>query len=187
MRCIYIMPVKIKPGLWLEYLISGITNAFGIDVEIIEHNIDIEKTYDPFRRQYNSSGILLDILNCRPAGTYKIIGIVNVDLFIPILTFVFGEAQLDGIGAIVSMHRLNNKFYALPEDPDLLSRRLVKEAIHELGHTFGLLHCQYPGCVMNSSTYIENIDQKSAEFCTQCQTDVSNYMKSSSCDKESSI
>lgn len=176
---IYIIPVKIRDGLWIENLVAEIANTFGITVETIARNIDIEKAYDPFRRQYNSSCILLDILNCRPQGIYKVLGIVNVDLFIPILTFIFGEAQLDGPGAIVSTHRLHNKFYGLPEEPELLTRRLIKEAIHELGHTFGLLHCSYPGCVMNSSTYIENIDQKSKEFCTQCQTDVRSYIKSS--------
>ena len=89
-----------------------------------------------------------------------------MDLFIPILTYVFGEAQLDGIGAVVSLHRLNNQFYGLPEDTGLMHDRLLKEAVHELGHTFGLLHCFQPGCVLNASTYVEDIDQKSRELCS---------------------
>jgi archaemetzincin len=98
-----------------------------------------------------------------------VLGVAEVDLFIPILTFVFGEAQLEGPGAIVSTHRLNNKFYGLPENQTLLVQRIVKESIHELGHTFGLLHCSSPGCVLNSSTYVEDIDQKSDALCPQCQ------------------
>ena len=94
---------------------------------------------------------------------------MDVDLFIPILTFVFGEAQLQGIGSVVSTHRLHNRFYGLPEDRELTTDRLLKEAVHELGHTYGLIHCSQQRCVMNASTYVENIDQKPAELCPVCQ------------------
>jgi archaemetzincin len=67
------------------------------------------------------------------------------------------------------LHRLNNTFYGMPENKALLVQRFVKESIHELGHTFGLLHCSSPGCVLNASTYVEDIDQKSDTFCLQCQ------------------
>jgi archaemetzincin len=187
MQQIFVVPLKTNADFWHEPLATGILNTFGIPIEIIQLNVDIEKRYDPFRRQYNSSHILQDILKSRPAGTFRVLGVADVDLFIPILTFVFGEAQLDGIGAIVSTHRLNNKFYGLPDDSALLTQRLVKESIHELGHTFGLLHCSYPGCVMNSSTYVENIDQKSRELCLHCQSELDHYRTSSRCDNDSSI
>jgi archaemetzincin len=89
-------------------------------------------------------------------------------LYIPVLTFVFGEARLNGQCAVVSSYRLDNKFYGLPDDPALLQERLLKEAIHELGHTYGLFHCQNPECVMKSSTYVEEIDFKSSRFCDKC-------------------
>jgi archaemetzincin len=187
MQHILVAPIKTNADFWHEPLATGILNTFNLPMEIIELNVDIEKRYDPFRRQYNCSHILLDILKNRPAGTLKVLGVADVDLFIPILTFVFGEAQLDGIGAIVSFHRLNNKFYGLPEDSGLLTQRLVKESIHELGHTFGLLHCSYSGCVMNSSTYVENIDQKSGELCMHCQAELNNHITSSHRDNDSSI
>jgi archaemetzincin len=187
MQPIFVVPLKTNADFWHEALASGILKIFGIPIEIIQLNIDIEKRYDPFRRQYNSSNILMDILKSRPAGTLKVLGVVEVDLFIPILTFVFGEAQLEGVGAIVSTHRLNNKFYGLPDNSALLTQRLVKESIHELGHTFGLLHCGFPDCVMNSSTYVENIDQKSQELCTHCQTELQNHVTSSYWDNDSSI
>ena len=88
--------------------------------------------------------------------------------FIPILTFVFGEARLNGRCAVVSSYRLDNRFYGLPNNPALMEARLLKEAIHELGHTYGLLHCHNPGCVMKSSTYVEEIDFKSSRFCGTC-------------------
>jgi archaemetzincin len=131
--------------------------------------LDLAAAYDPGRRQYNSSKILLQILAAPPVGAARVLAVADVDLFIPILTFVFGEAQLDGIAAAVSLHRLNSKFYGLPENRDVLRRRLVKESVHELGHTFGLLHCRQPGCVMGTSTYVEDIDQKSGDMCARCR------------------
>jgi archaemetzincin len=130
---------------------------------------DLAGIFDPDRRQYNSSKLLLQILAAPPPGATRVMAVADVDLFIPILTFVFGEAQLDGIAAVVSLHRLNSKFYGLPENRNVLTERLVKESIHELGHTFGLLHCRQPGCVMNTSTYVEDIDQKSVDMCDRCR------------------
>jgi archaemetzincin len=139
-------------------------------------DIDLEMTYDPARRQYNSSQILLQLIRSAPSDTVKILGVAAVDLFIPILTYVFGEAQLGGIGALVSIHRLNNRLYGLPDDDQLLCERLNKEAIHELGHTFGLLHCSTPGCVLSASTYVEDIDQKTDQICQDCRTQITDHV-----------
>ena len=91
-----------------------------------------------------------------------------MDLYIPVLTFVFGEAQLADGGAVVSTHRLRQEFYGLPANPELLHVRLLKEALHELGHTYGLRHCPDYTCVMSASNGVERIDLKQAEFCTHC-------------------
>ena len=91
-----------------------------------------------------------------------------MDLYIPVLTFVFGEAQLADGGAVVSAHRLRQEFYGMPTDPELLHERLLKEALHELGHTYGLRHCPDYTCVMSSSNGVERIDLKGAEFCPTC-------------------
>jgi len=94
--------------------------------------------------------------------------VTEVDLFIPILTFVFGEAQLGDTGALVSTHRLRPEFYGMPNDPELLRVRLLKEALHELGHTLGLQHCPDYLCVMSASHSVERIDLKRAGFCKAC-------------------
>jgi archaemetzincin len=96
------------------------------------------------------------------------LGVTDLDLYIPVLTFVFGEAQLAGGRAVVSTLRLRQEFYGLPADPELLGERLLKEALHELGHTYGLRHCPDYTCVMSSSNGVERIDLKSAEFCPTC-------------------
>lgn len=173
MACIYIVPIETSAQFWREPLETGIRHAFGMETRFADDwPIELAKTFDHARNQYRSSGLLLQLLENPPSDAVKILGVVEVDLFIPILTFVFGEAQLDGLASIVSLHRLNNKFYGLPEDQNLLTDRLVKEAIHELGHTFGLVHCANSACVLHASTYVENIDQKTEEFCGQCQEEL---------------
>ncbi len=104
----------------------------------------------------------------RPPSVCKVLAVTGLDLFIPVLTFVFGEARLNGQCAIVSSYRLDNRFYGLAQNPALLRERLLKEAVHELGHTFGLFHCHNPECVMRSSTYVEEIDYKSSRLCERC-------------------
>jgi archaemetzincin len=96
------------------------------------------------------------------------VAVVEVDLFVPVLTYVFGEAELNGTAAVISTQRLHNQYYGLPRDDDLAWRRLEKEVLHELGHTFGLYHCHQFECVMRSSTYVEEIDLKRAALCPDC-------------------
>ncbi len=108
----------------------------------------------------------------------KILGIISVDLFIPVLTYVFGEAQLGGKISIVSTFRLNEIAYGLPENRKLTEERLLKEAVHELGHNFGLLHCEDYLCVMHPSTSVEEVDIKTASFCSKCWKEISKQIPS---------
>jgi archaemetzincin len=172
MAYIYIVPIKAASRFWRGPLEAGIRKTFGMATRFADLGVDLASTYDGVRGQYNSSGILLQLLAHPPADAVKVLGVVETDLFIPILTFVFGEAQLDGLCSVVSLHRLNNAYYGMPPDEKLLTDRLVKESIHELGHTFGLVHCSSPGCVLNASTYVEDIDQKSDEFCDTCREEL---------------
>ena len=169
MSYIYIVSIELEDPSYLETLENFIFSTFHLRTKRKEFKIALKDVFDPSRVQYNSSLILRQLITKPPLNAEKILGVLDVDLFIPILTFVFGEAQLKGIGAVVSTHRLHNRFYGLPENRELTTDRLLKEAVHELGHTYGLIHCQQANCVMNSSTYVENIDQKSAEFCSLCQ------------------
>lgn len=129
---------------------------------------DPEAAYDTRRGQYDSRRLLGELLRCYPTPG-KVLGVTDVDLFIPVLTFVFGEAQLGGTVALVSTHRLDPVRYGLPADPALLQERLLKEAVHELGHTWNLRHCDDAACVMASSSVVEAIDLKSARYCRVCR------------------
>ncbi len=142
--------------------------TFRLQVRIREPWFDPQLTYDASRGQYDSNMLLGQLLSDPSEDAMRILGVTSVDLFIPVLTYVFGEAQLGGRAAVISTNRLRSEKYGLPPDPEALISRLEKEAVHELGHTFGLFHCSHPACVMHASTYVEEIDPKGASFCAAC-------------------
>lgn len=150
----------------LRPLGEALRRAFGLACEEHPPTFDPEVAFDPARGQYNSRALLAQLLHAAPHA--RVLGVAGVDLYVPVLTFVLGEAQLGGRAAIVSIHRLRNESYGLREDPQLLLDRLVKEAVHELGHNYGLLHCPMTRCVMSSSAGVEEVDLKSERFCDRC-------------------
>ena len=152
----------------LEWLAVAITDSIQLPCSIRKEVIDPSDTYHAMRQQYNSTQILSKLVGLKNGDNTKLLGVASIDLFIPILTFVFGEAQLGNRAAVISLHRLRQAFYGLPEDNELLYRRCEKEAIHELGHTFELLHCKKFDCVMHFSNSIEQIDLKHNTFCGDC-------------------
>jgi archaemetzincin len=121
-------------------------------------------TFDARRRQHSSRDVLRWLIARRPRQSFRVVGVTDVDLFIPVLTFVFGEAQLTGPGAVVSIARL-----AEPADPSRTAERLAKECVHELGHTFGLAHCHHASCVMQRSPSVAAVDRKGGGLCPGCR------------------
>jgi len=168
MRIISLMPIGRVDRALLEPLAAGLTQRLRVACSIQPNGLETEFAFNPLRRQYHSTEILKKILQRPPSSTWKVLGVTEIDLYIPVLTFVFGEAQLADGGAVVSTHRLRQEFYGLPADPELLRERLLKEALHELGHTYGLRHCPDYACVMSASNGVERIDLKDAEFCPAC-------------------
>ncbi len=152
----------------LEALAEGLTRQLRVACSIYPETLDLAFAFNPLRGQYHSTEILKRLSNHAPHQSWRVLGVTEGDLYIPILTFVFGEAQLGSESALVSLHRLRQEFYGLPADPEMLAERLLKEALHELGHTFGLRHCPDYHCVMSSSHAVERIDLKLAEFCSEC-------------------
>ena len=141
---------------------------FHVEVRQIELP-DIEFAYDPARRQYRSIAVLEMLAATRPADARKLVGVTERDLFIPVLTFVFGQAQLSGEVAVVSLARLRQEFYGLPGSREIFLERVAKEALHETGHTFGLVHCAEVSCAMSLATNVRQIDRKQAGFCRSCE------------------
>jgi len=156
----------------LEATAEAVVHEFNIPVLIRDGHLDLSEYYDPARRQYNGNTLLKQIDLLSTYDSLKTLGLFNVDLFIPILTFIFGQAFLGGKSGIASIYRLNNERYGMTPDDQLMLDRFIKEVIHELGHTLGLIHCQNPACVMKSSTYVEDIDQKEQHLCISCRANL---------------
>ena len=161
---------------FLENIVSRIHQEYRLPVTIEEIHIDLSEYYDPMRRQYDGNGLLkvLDSHNSPPHN--KKIGLFRVDLCIPILTYIFGQAPLNGKTGIASLYRLRNEQYGMEKDEDLLLERFTKVVTHELGHMFGLLHCHVPNCVMISSTYVEDLDQKGHHLCNKCRNEIRPFI-----------
>ncbi len=168
--------ILISCGLFEKKLTGKVTEdvsrEFSHPVELRECNLDISHFYNPGRRQYDANMLLHAISEQAPVDEVKVMGMVRVDLYIPILTYIFGQAKLNGYTGLASLYRLRNEHYGLEADYDLLIDRFSKVIIHELGHTFGLIHCSNPVCVMRSSTYVEDLDQKEKKFCFRCRTEL---------------
>ena len=156
---------------FLRNVADAVKMEFLFPVQIREGHLDISEFYDPTRRQYNGVRLIQEVGGLFSEDSFKILGLFTVDLFIPILTYIFGQAFLNGNTGIASTFRLSNERYGLKSDDVLLLERFIKEVVHELGHTFGLVHCHIPTCVMRSSTYVEDIDQKSPHLCQKCRTE----------------
>jgi archaemetzincin len=153
----------------LDFLALTLPVNIGSGSATVGTAISLQPAYDPLRRQYHSTRLLGKLLETSAGTADKILGVTEGDLFIPILTFVFGEAQLGGKVALISLHRLRQSFYGLPEDKRLLYSRAEKEATHELGHACGLVHCHSYDCVMHFSNSIEQVDLKPSLFCGSCE------------------
>jgi archaemetzincin len=144
-----------------------LAREFGLPMRSIELP-SIDFSFDPGRAQYASIPVLETLLRLCPADAAKLLAVTSRDLFIPVLTFVFGHAQLGGRAAVVSLARLHQAFYGLPPDREIFLARAAKEALHEAGHTFGLVHCADRSCAMSLSTGVRQIDSKQAAFCAPC-------------------
>ena len=154
----------------LDGLAADLARTFKVACHVEDEWLNAQFTFDTQRDQYYATALLQRLSELGRWPGSRILGVCSVDLFVPVLTFVFGEAQIEGHCAVVSYYRLPE-----PDRPELLRVRLVKEAIHELGHTFGLRHCHDWNCVMSSSHAVERLDIKSAAFCPGCKQAVLPY------------
>ncbi len=169
MRDISLIPLGSSPrDISLAELKSGIEDVLPVHLSIHQPPMDLDAAFDPSRKQYHSTSALTVLLESDITSS-RMLGITSFDLFVPVLTFVFGQAQINNRAAVFSTFRLHNEFYGLPRSTEMLTDRCLKEALHELGHTYGLRHCIEQPCVMNSSTYVEDIDLKPADFCLPCR------------------
>ncbi|MGC2195784.1 MAG: archaemetzincin family Zn-dependent metalloprotease [Terriglobales bacterium] len=172
MKLLQLLPIGDFNGGLLRDLAPAMANLFRVPTEVLAVRLDPEFAYHGERQQFHSSEILQAMQGYVRPDTWRVLGITAVDLYIPILTFVFGEAQIGGPCGLVSAHRLRQEFYGLPADLDVLRERLLKEAVHEIGHTLDLTHCDDYQCAMAPSHAVEWIDLKESTLCGACQARV---------------
>lgn len=172
---IFIAPIKFSNVQLLQNIIKRLSGKFVIPFKLLELQIDIEKFYSLERSQYFSTRIIAEAMKLTDNIKGKIILLTEVDIFVPVLTFVFGEAQMDGKHSIVSVCRLHEEFYSGDSNDNILLERTLKEVLHELGHNFGLHHCTNWDCVMHSSPSIEDVDIKGEGYCKNCAPKVEGY------------
>ena len=170
MKLLQLLPIgNVDDGL-LQDLRPAIEEILSVRCTVLPLRLDPELAFHGERQQYHSSEILRRMQGYLTADSWRILGVAAVDLYIPILTFVFGEAQMGGPCAVLSTHRLRQEFYGLASDNELLRERLLKEAVHEVGHTLNLTHCDDYQCVMASSHAVEWIDLKGSALCGACRS-----------------
>jgi archaemetzincin len=169
MKRILIIPMgSIDPDI-LKVIATTLEKVFHCMVEMDTEMPLPLTSYDSRRDQYHSTTILNKIRVARHKDFDRALGVTDVDLFVPELNFVFGEADVSAGTAIISLARLRQEFYGLRPNTRLFHGRAVKEAVHELGHTCGLGHCRDPHCIMYFSNTLKETDRKGPGFCVLCK------------------
>lgn len=157
----------IDEGL-LEQLSAALKGLLGLEVTR-GAALPVPDAYDRGRGQFRSGAFLAALEGAGARGEPRLVlGVTDLDLFVPELNFVFGQAEPKGGMAVISVARLGAEHYGGEPDPGLLLGRMLKEAVHELGHLLGLGHCARSGCVMFFSSSITDTDGKGPGFCPDC-------------------
>ena len=172
MKVLQLLSIGDLEGGLLMDLGPMLADIFRLPCEVLPRRLNPEFAFHGERQQYHSSEILQRMQRYVSAESWRILGVAAADLYIPILTFVFGEAQMGGPCAVVSANRLRQEFYGLSADRTILRERLLKEAVHEIGHTLDLTHCDDYRCAMAPSHAVEWIDLKESTLCASCQVRV---------------
>jgi archaemetzincin len=170
MKYIYIQPIgNVGNGL-LDHLAAQLEAFYGYPCRVASSICIPEFSFNHGRGQYNAEILVTELSDRMAVDAMKLLGVVDADLFVPGLNFVFGLAA--GNISVISIARLKPLHSGEKENKILFWERVLKEAIHELGHTFGLHHCPDIRCVMHFSNNLEDTDIKSSGFCRVCSIEI---------------
>jgi archaemetzincin len=167
-NALYLVAIGSVPAQALDWIENAIAEWFPLPIQRLPTLPIPEGAFDAKRGQYQSVELMKILAQRAPRDAFRVLGVTDVDLSIPMLSFLFGQAQFEGPIALVSLCRLRQEFYGLPPQQNLLRERAVKEVLHELGHTFGLVHCSESTCAMSLATHIELVDTKAEQYCGRC-------------------
>jgi archaemetzincin len=176
-RVVEIVPLEIADRELLNALASEAARVFPLQCRVGAASRLPAGALDSKRGQYHATRIL-EHLDASGRDSFRLLGVTSVDIFTPIMRYVFGEAMLPGRAALVSTYRLGvaPPRDTPPGDRSVFVGRVVKEGIHELGHTFGLTHCEDPACVMSASLDTKRIDAKSTQLCYYCKVMLHDWL-----------
>jgi archaemetzincin len=164
-----VAPIGAAPAAALEEIERALAAAVGVSAARLAPIPEPASAFSPQRGQWSAIAFLEALLAQTPPAAQRLLGITERDLFVPVLSFVFGQAQLGGKVAVVSLARLRPEFHGLQASEAVLARRAATEAVHELGHTFGLVHCGDRRCPMSLSIDLPDLDGKTATPCPACR------------------
>jgi len=173
--CIILSPIDNLNSEIIALISQAVRQVFGYPTEVMPLLQTVDFALDPDRNQHYSTLILEKLAAAAPERAVKILAVTREDLFIPILTHVYGEAQIGGKACIISTCRLKEGLGTSLSQT--FQVRAVKESIHELGHTFNLRHCQDRTCIMHYCRSIKDVDQKSDQFCRYCKILLADEIK----------
>jgi archaemetzincin len=165
---IRLISVGSVPPVLLGFLQEGVTRELGAVVQM-GGILPLPASCLEGAGQCQGGPFLAALAAARPQGEEMLLGVTGVDLTVPDLNFVFGLADPRSRVAVISLARLYPEFYGQPRDPGLFKARVVKEAVHELGHLLGLSHCPDPVCIMAFSNSLADTDRKGPGFCPRCR------------------
>jgi archaemetzincin len=166
-----VLPVGNADPTILSRLKDGLVKVFPETKALIvnEHFPLPGPAFDKKRGQYRSNQILGMIQShISDKSVKRLLGVIDADIYVQGLNFVFGEALFPGKVALISLWRLKPEFYRNSPNLEVFAERSLKEAVHEVGHTLGLRHCPRSSCVMHFSNSIFDTDKKQALFCDEC-------------------
>lgn len=148
---------------------DGLQGILMVPVDLLEAVPLPSGTFMENRQQFNAMAILQYLRENPGSSHLKTLAVTEKDLGNPIVTFVFGQALVGGPGAVISTYRLSRG-----PDERLVSRehflqRVMKVALHEIGHAFNLPHCHIGRCVMRASNTLAELDEKLGYLCTYCE------------------
>jgi len=167
-RIIGVLALGDVPAIFLKVIAAHICGYLQVEARIMPSMAHPHYALDRHRLQYDCGAILKSMQNRTFDGYDKIVGVLSVDLFVPILTHVYGEAQQGGKTALVSTFRLQADARGRSEAAARVYERTAKVALHEIGHLYNMLHCEDERCLMHFSGNLETLDNIPLDFCRYC-------------------